>query len=129
MGFAENIRKIRKEKGLSQEELAQIMDVSRQAVSKWEQGDGYPEVEKLLQLSRKLSVSLDALMAAEMTQESSPVTGSITITSLHENVVTTCDKVMASQKMKGGKGSPQYALFGAGSGSHSFWGEATVFLG
>ena len=38
MSFAENLRKIRKEKHLSQEELAEILDVSRQAVSKWEQG-------------------------------------------------------------------------------------------
>lgn len=38
MSFAENLKNIRKEKGMSQEELAEIMDVSRQAVSKWEQG-------------------------------------------------------------------------------------------
>lgn len=38
MGFAENLRKIRKERGLSQEELAEVLKVSRQAVSKWEQG-------------------------------------------------------------------------------------------
>ena len=38
MSFAENLKKIRKEKGFSQEELAEIMNVSRQAVSKWEQG-------------------------------------------------------------------------------------------
>lgn len=59
MSFAENLRQIRKEKGLSQEELAEILDVSRQAVSKWEQGQGYPEVEKLLFLSRELNLSLD----------------------------------------------------------------------
>lgn len=38
MSFAENLKKIRKEKGFSQEELAEIMNVNRQAVSKWEQG-------------------------------------------------------------------------------------------
>ena len=38
MGFAENLKQIRKEMHLSQEELAEILDVSRQAVSKWEQG-------------------------------------------------------------------------------------------
>ena len=48
MSFAENLKLIRKERNLSQEELAEILEVSRQAVSKWEQGDGYPEVEKLL---------------------------------------------------------------------------------
>ena len=64
MGFAENLQAIRKENHLSQEELAEILDVSRQAVSKWEQGTGYPEVEKLLLLSSKLDVSLDLLFSA-----------------------------------------------------------------
>ena len=68
MSFAENLKKIRKEKGFSQEELAEIMNVSRQAVSKWEQGIGYPEVEKLLLLSSKLNISLDSLMSEEIAQ-------------------------------------------------------------
>ena len=41
MSFAENLKQLRKKKQLSQEELAEILDVSRQAVSKWEQGMGY----------------------------------------------------------------------------------------
>ena len=63
MGFSENLRRIRRERGISQEELAEQLKVSRQAVSKWEQGNGYPEVEKLLLLSEVLSVSLDRLMS------------------------------------------------------------------
>ena len=63
MGFAENIRAVRKQKGISQEELAELSGVSRQAVSKWEQGTGFPEVEKILFLSKKLDISLDALMS------------------------------------------------------------------
>ena len=63
MSFAENLKQIRKEKRISQEELAEMLDVSRQAVSKWEQGQGYPEVEKLLLISNKLDISLDALMS------------------------------------------------------------------
>ena len=66
MSFAEHLRQIRKEKGLSQEDLAELLDVSRQAVSKWEQGAGYPEVEKLLLLSNRLNISLDSLMATEI---------------------------------------------------------------
>ena len=58
MSFADNLKQIRKEKGLSQEELAELLEVSRQAVSKWEQGAGYPETEKLLLLSNRLNVSL-----------------------------------------------------------------------
>ena len=69
MSFAENLKLIRKERNLSQEELAEMLDVSRQAVSKWEQGEGYPEVEKLLLLSSKLNISLDYLMSTEFAQK------------------------------------------------------------
>ena len=63
MHFAENLKQLRKDRGLSQEALAELLDVSRQAVSKWEQGEGYPEVEKLLYLAQTLNISLDALMS------------------------------------------------------------------
>ena len=133
MSFAENLKQLRKEKQLSQEELAEILDVSRQAVSKWEQGIGYPEVEKLLLLSSKLSISLDSLMATEITQNSNTekqnVTGTITITSPVEHVIAICHKVVASGKMSGGKSSPQYALFGKSEGKGMFGEEPTTFLG
>ena len=107
MSFSENLKQIRKEHHLSQEELAELLDVSRQAVSKWEQGQGYPEVEKLLLLSSKLNISLDALMSNEngcdCGSKDTNVTGSIVITSPHENVIATCYKVAASGKMRGGK--------------------------
>lgn len=89
MSFAGNLKLIRKERNLSQEELAEMIDVSRQAVSKWEQGDGYPEVEKLLLLSSKLGISLDNLMSTEFAQKSSNdqrmESGLITITSPTEH--------------------------------------------
>ena len=133
MSFAENLKQLRKEKQLSQEELAEILDVSRQAVSKWEQGFGYPEVEKLLLISNTLSVSLDSLMETEIAQNSNAQkqneTGKITITSPIERVIATCHKVMSSQKMSGGKSSPQYALFGKSEGNGFFGDEPTTFLG
>ena len=133
MGFAENLKQLRKEKQLSQEDLAEILDVSRQAVSKWEQGIGYPEVEKLLLLASKLNISLDSLMATGITQESTTkrqnFTGIITLTSPIEHVIATCHKVISSQKMSGGKSSPQYALFGKSEGKGMFGEEPTTFLG
>ena len=133
MSFAENLKQLRKERQLSQEDLAEILDVSRQAISKWEQGIGYPEVEKLLLLSGKLRVSLDSLMATEIAQEPNPpkanVTGIITITSPHEHAIVRCYKVVASGKMSGGKSAPQYALFGKSEGSGMFGDEPTTFLG
>ncbi len=133
MSFADNLKQLRKERQLSQEDLAEILDVSRQAVSKWEQGIGYPEVEKLLLLSSKLSISLDSLMESEITQEPNTkkqnVTRKITITSPIERVIATCHKVVSSQKMSGGKSSPQYALFGKSEGKGFYGEEPTTFLG
>lgn len=133
MRFSENLKQLRKDRQLSQEELAEILDVSRQAVSKWEQGIGYPEVEKLLLLSNKLNISLDRLMATEISKESNTkkqnVTGQITITSPIEHVIATCHKVVSSQKMSGGKSSPQYALFGKSIGNGFGSEEPTTFLG
>ena len=133
MSFSENLKQIRRENHLSQEELAELLDVSRQAVSKWEQGQGYPEVEKLLLLSSKLNISLDALMSVEMNCDAGVknenISGSIVITSPHENVITNCYKVATTGKMRGGKKSPQYALFGVDRGGSNFWGEPTTFLG
>ena len=135
MSFAENLRQIRISENLSQEDLAELMDVSRQAVSKWEQGVGYPEAEKLLLLSKKLNVSLDSLMetgisaAHEATRSESTHGGEITITSQTENVVMTCGKIVPFGPMKGGKDAPKFALGGVGKGKASFGGETTTFLG
>lgn len=131
MSFADNLRQIRKENNLPQEELAELLEVSRQAVSKWEQGQGYPEVEKLLVLSKKLNISLDNLMATEHLEENSvgndSHTREIMITSPNENVITKCYKVVSSQEFKGGKSAPKYALYGVDG--LSLWGENTTFLG
>jgi len=133
MSFADNLKQIRKQNYLSQEELAELLSVSRQAVSKWEQGVGYPEVDKLLLLANKLNVSLDSLMATEIIKgdnsNNTSVNGNIIITSPHESVIVNCYKVISSQKFKGGKDSPQYALFGVGMDAHPFWGQPTTFLG
>ena len=133
MSFAENLKQLRKEQHLSQEELAEILDVSRQAVSKWEQGSGYPEVEKLLLLSRQFHISLDSLLSTEIMPSDTKTThtpGTITITSPHENAIVTCNTVLSSSKMAGGKSSPQYALFAAQDGASSFFaGPPTRFLG
>lgn len=62
MAFGEKLRGLRRKRGLSQEELAAQLEVSRQAVSKWESGQGYPETDKLLRLSALLGCSLDYLL-------------------------------------------------------------------
>lgn len=132
MSFSDNLKAIRKEKKMSQEELAEMLGVSRQAVSKWELGDGYPEAEKLLIIAGKLNVSLDALMDTgivntAVNKHNAP--GQITITSPYEGVIVRCNKVVKSQKFKGGKASPKYALFAQDQNERSFWGATNTFLG
>jgi len=62
MQFHEKLQDLRKGRGFSQEELAERLSVSRQAISKWESGSAYPEIEKLVQLSEIFGVTLDSLM-------------------------------------------------------------------
>ena len=65
MILADKIIRLRKKNGWSQEELADKLQVSRQAVSKWETGESLPDTDKLLPLSRMLEVSVDALLREE----------------------------------------------------------------
>lgn len=65
MDFSNKIRALRKENGISQEELAHKLKVSRQAISKWENGQGFPEMDKLLAISNIFDVSLDYLLKEE----------------------------------------------------------------
>ncbi|MDR1735463.1 MAG: helix-turn-helix domain-containing protein [Oscillospiraceae bacterium] len=62
MKFGEKLQRLRKEKGMSQEMLAEALGVSRQAISKWESGQSWPETDKLIALSELFGVSLDSLM-------------------------------------------------------------------
>lgn len=62
MEFAEKLITLRKGKELTQEQLAEQLDVSRQSVSKWENGQAVPEVEKLVELSRAFDVTVDYLL-------------------------------------------------------------------
>ncbi|UOQ83545.1 helix-turn-helix domain-containing protein [Gracilibacillus salinarum] len=62
MEFGEKLFKLRKEKGFSQEILAEKINTSRQAISKWENGQGFPETEKLLMIGNIFEVSIDYLL-------------------------------------------------------------------
>ena len=71
MSFAGRLRMARKERGYSQETLAEKLEVSRQSITKWETGNAFPELQKLLQLSVILDKDLDWLMWDEISQLSS----------------------------------------------------------
>ena len=65
MEFSEKLQELRKSRGLTQEELAEALYVSRTAVSKWESGRGYPSIDSLKEISRHFSVSIDDLLSGE----------------------------------------------------------------
>lgn len=69
MQFAENLISFRKQRGWSQEELGNQIHVTRQTISKWEMGQSTPELEKLVELSKLFSMSLDELVGLSETVE------------------------------------------------------------
>ena len=117
MSFADRLKEARRISGLSQEDLAEQLDVSRQAVGKWEQGQSYPEVEKLLTLCAVLNTSLDALMADELPPgcRREPIatapSESILIAAENGTNLVRCVNVLCSQPYNTRRG-PRYSLFG-----------------
>lgn len=65
MEFNEKLQELRKSKGLTQEELAEALYVSRTAISKWESGRGYPSIDSLKEISKFFSVTIDELLSSE----------------------------------------------------------------
>ena len=62
MSFGENLQYLRKQKEITQEQLAEQLEVSRQSVSKWELGQSIPDVEKIIRMSELFQVSTDTLL-------------------------------------------------------------------
>jgi len=65
MEFNEKLQELRKKRGMTQEELAQQIYVSRAAISKWESGRGYPNIDSLKEIARFFSVTVDELIRPE----------------------------------------------------------------
>ncbi len=65
MEFNEKLQNLRKQKGLTQEELAEAIFVSRTAVSKWESGRGYPNIDSLKQIATFFQITIDELLSSE----------------------------------------------------------------
>ena len=62
MEFGKRLCELRKQRGMSQEDLAQLLDVTRQTVSKWEVGDSAPDMARLVALSSLFGITLDELV-------------------------------------------------------------------
>lgn len=135
MSFGNNLRMVRKEKGLTQEHLAELLDVSRQAVSKWESGTGYPETDKLLVIAKELDVSLDFLMGikpkiqGEEIDQTYVPTGEkrIIITMFDGSQIVNCLSIKYSKIVFPAKNEPAYIL--EGIDKIGFFGAHSVILG
>ena len=71
MKLSEKLFELRKEKGWSQEKLAEQINVSRQSISKWESGQVLPEIEKIIELSKIFQVTTDYLLLDENSEKGS----------------------------------------------------------
>lgn len=101
MEFHNKLYQLRKQKGLSQEELANRLNVSRQTISKWEVGDSTPDMEKLVAISDLFEISLDKLVKGEETVYGGEVsTKSEFVNELKEKVLTGENKKKAKQGVK-----------------------------
>jgi len=72
MAFGERLQEVRKRSGLTQEEFAEQLQVSRQSVSRWESGRGYPEMEKIIFICNRYGVTMDELFKEEVPTPGEP---------------------------------------------------------
>lgn len=70
MNIADRLKDLRKNAGYSQEQLAEMLEISRQAVSKWESAQGYPDIENVIRLSQIYHVSTDYILLGSKNETS-----------------------------------------------------------
>ena len=100
MEFNNRLYQLRKQKGFSQEELANRLNVSRQTVSKWEVGDSTPDMEKLLAKSALFDVSLDQLVLGKEAPQAEVPAKSELVSIINEKVLTPDNKKKAKSALK-----------------------------
>lgn len=103
MEFNNKLYELRKQKGLSQEELAGRLNVSRQTISKWEVGESAPDMDNLVSISELFGVSLDELVldkTLEQEQPSVQVVRSELYSDIKEHVLTDDNKKKAKKGLK-----------------------------
>ena len=101
MEFHNKLYNLRKQKGLSQEELANRLNVSRQTISKWEVGDSTPDMEKLIAISDMFEISLDELVMDKVATQIGETSSKSEIASeLKKKVLTDENKKTAKKGLK-----------------------------
>ena len=132
--FGEKLQQLRKEKGISQEELSEIIDVSRQSISKYENETAQPSFENLLLLSKYFNVSTDELLGNEELKQQETflsvntiANNKILIKSQIDNKVSSFYKFVLSPVVGKKEYHPEILIMGVDG--HSFWGDSAVSLG
>lgn len=102
MTIGEKITKQRKELNYTQEQLAGILGVSRQSISKWESDIAYPETDKLIELGKLFDCSMDYLLKDEVTEKSGVSTSGLTdkVEEISRKVMTDANKGKAKRVLK-----------------------------
>ncbi len=103
MEFNNKLYELRKQKGLSQEELAGRLNVSRQTISKWEVGESAPDMDNLVSISELFGVSLDELVLDKTPKQEQPsvqVVRSELYSDIKEHVLTDDNKKKAKKGLK-----------------------------
>jgi transcriptional regulator with XRE-family HTH domain len=103
MEFNNKLYELRKQKGFSQEELANRLNVSRQTISKWEVGESSPDMEKLVAISELFDISLDELVldkAVKKEEPSEQIVRSELYSDVKEHVLTEENKKKAKKGLK-----------------------------
>lgn len=132
MTTGSKISKLRKENNYTQEQLAVMLGVSRQAISKWENDVAYPETDKILKLSELFGCSTDYILREDNNPEREvpsgcQPSGNIMISSFDNKSVVACQNVQCSKILAALRDEPKYILYGSDKGS--FWGRHNTILG
>ena len=94
MFFATNLQKLRKRENMSQEALAEKLDVTRQSVSKWESGASYPEMDKLISICKIFNVDMDTLVNGDVDIDSPDKEASINTKDILDKFNTLMKKIV-----------------------------------
>lgn len=102
MTLGEKLSKLRKENNYTQEQLADILGISRQSISKWESDIAYPETDKLIELGKMFDCSMDYLLKEDITEKNSVQASGFTekVEEISRKVMTEKNKGKAKKVMK-----------------------------
>ncbi|KAF1299314.1 transcriptional regulator [Enterococcus sp. JM4C] len=129
--FSEKLRDLRMKKGISQEELSEVLDVSRQSISRYENGTAQPDLDKLVLLAKYFEVSTDYLLVGSPEEEQAPSsdamgTDKITIMSPVNGNVASYHKFFLIPVFGKKEFHPEVILCGVDG--RNFWGESSANL-